>query len=112
MVLMAPLLTVFADLVGITGGLLISLTELNINADFFIYESITSLKLTDFTLGISKTFLFGLLISVTGCYYGLNTKGGTQGVGKATNHAVVTSSILIVIFDFILTKLFWILERH
>lgn len=111
MLVMAPLLTVFADLVGIAGGLLISLSELNINADFFIYESITSLKLTDFTLGISKTFLFGLLISLTGCYYGLNTKGGTQGVGKATNHAVVTSSILIVISDFILTKLFWILER-
>jgi len=111
MLIMAPLLTVFADLVGISGGMLIALSELDINPDFYIYEGITSLKLTDFTLGIGKTFLFGLLISLTGCYYGLNTKGGTQGVGKATNHAVVTSSILIVISDFVLTKLFWIFER-
>lgn len=111
MLVMAPLLTVFADLVGITGGMLIALSELDITPDFYIYEGITSLKLTDFTLGIGKTFLFGLLISLTGCYYGLTTKGGTQGVGKATNHAVVTSSILIVIFDFVLTKLFWIFEK-
>jgi phospholipid/cholesterol/gamma-HCH transport system permease protein len=111
MLLMAPLLTVFANLVGIAGGMLISVTELNITPDFFIYEGLTSLKLTDFTLGITKTFLFGLLISLTGCYYGLTTSGGTQGVGKATNHAVVTSSILIVISDFLLTKLFWIFER-
>lgn len=111
MLVMAPLLTVFADLVGIVGGLIISLTELNINADFYFYEGLASLKLTDFTLGVSKTFLFGLLISLTGCYYGLNTTGGTQGVGRSTNHAVVTSSVLIVIFDFILTKLFWIFEK-
>jgi phospholipid/cholesterol/gamma-HCH transport system permease protein len=111
MLIMAPILTVFADLVGILGGLIIALTELNISASFYIYEGLTSLKLADFTLGISKTFLFGLLISLTGCYYGLNTTGGTQGVGRATNHAVVTSSVLIVIFDFILTKLFWIFEK-
>lgn len=111
MLIMAPLLTIFADLVGIGGGMLISMSELHINPDFFIYEGITSLKLTDFTLGVTKTVLFGLLISLTGCYYGLRTKGGTQGVGQATNHAVVTSSILIVISDFVLTKLFWILER-
>jgi len=111
MLLMAPLLTVFSDLVGISGGMIISVIELNITPDFFIYEGLMSLKLTDFTLGITKTVLFGLLISVTSCYYGLTTKGGTQGVGKATNHAVVTSSILIVIFDFVLTKIFWIFER-
>jgi phospholipid/cholesterol/gamma-HCH transport system permease protein len=111
MVLMAPLLTVLADLVGIGGGLLIAVSELNISTDFYFYEGVTSLKLTDFTLGISKTILFGLLISLTGCYYGLNTKGGTQGVGKATNHAVVTSCILIVIADFVLTKIFWIFEK-
>jgi len=111
MLLMAPLLTVFSDLVGIFGGMIIAVTELNITSDFYFYEGIVSLKLTDFTLGVTKTFLFGLLISLTGCYYGLNTKGGTQGVGKATNHAVVTSSILIVITDFILTKIFWIFEK-
>lgn len=111
MVLMAPLLTVFCDLVGIFGGMLIAVLELNITSNFYFYEGIVSLKLTDFTLGVTKTILFGLLISLTGCYYGLNTKGGTQGVGKATNHAVVTSSILIVIADFVLTKLFWIFEK-
>ena len=111
MSLMAPTPKDFSDLVGIFGGMIIAVTELNITSDFYFYEGIVSLKLTDFTLGVTKTFLFGLLISLTGCYYGLNTKGGTQGVGKATNHAVVTSSILIVITDFILTKIFWIFEK-
>ena len=111
MVLMAPVLTILSDLVGIFGGMIIAISELNITPDFYLYEGISSLKLSDFTLGITKTVLFGLLISLTGCYYGLNTKGGTQGVGKATNHAVVTSSILIVISDFVLTKIFWIFEK-
>lgn len=111
MLLMAPLLTVLADLVGIFGGMLISMAELNIHPNFYFHEALVALRLSDFAVGIGKTFFFGFLIAITSCFYGLRTKGGTQGVGQATNHAVVTSSILIVIFDFILTKLFWLFER-
>ena len=111
MVLVTPLLVTFADLVGIVGGMLISAKDLYIHPDFYFHESLTSLRVSDFTLGIAKTVFFGFSIALTSCYYGLKTKGGTQGVGQATNLAVVTSCILIVIMDFILTKVFWILER-
>jgi len=111
MVLMTPLITVMADLIGIGGGLLLSFVELNIHPDFYIHEAILSLRLSDFTVGVAKTFFFGLIIGLTGCYYGLQTEGGTQGVGQATRRSVVTCSILITIFDFILTKIFWIFER-
>lgn len=106
-----PLLTVLADLVGITSGMLISSVELNIHPEFYFHEALVSLKLSDFMVGFGKSIIFSLIIAFTGCYYGLNTTGGTQGVGKSTTQAVVTSSILITISDFILTKLFWFFEK-
>jgi phospholipid/cholesterol/gamma-HCH transport system permease protein len=111
MLLMAPLLTLLADITGVFGGMVLSSFELNIHPVFYYHEAFVSLRLTDFMVGINKTFVFGGIIALTGCYYGLNTTGGTQGVGQATTKAVVTSSILITIFDFVLTKLFWTLER-
>lgn len=111
MLLMTPLITVMADLVGIGGGMVLSYFELNIHYDFYFHEAIVSLRLSDFTVGIAKSVFFGLIIALTGCYYGLKTDGGTQGVGTATRRSVVTSSILITIFDFLLTKVFWIFER-
>ncbi len=111
LLIMTPLLTVFADLVGIFGGMFISNAELFIHPDFYYHEAILSLKTSDFLVGIIKTSFFGLLIAFTGCYYGLKTEGGTQGVGQATTKSVVTSSLLIVVSDFVMTKLFWIFER-
>jgi phospholipid/cholesterol/gamma-HCH transport system permease protein len=109
--IMTPLITAMADLVGIFGGMLISSLELYIHPDFFFHEALVALRTSDFTVGIVKTLFFALIIGFTGCYYGLKTEGGTQGVGQTTTHAVVTSSILITIFDFVLTKAFWLLER-
>jgi phospholipid/cholesterol/gamma-HCH transport system permease protein len=111
LLIMTPLLTVFADLVGVFGGMFISNAELFIHPDFYYHEAILSLKTSDFLVGILKTSFFGLLIALTGCYYGMRTEGGTQGVGQATTRSVVTSSLLIVVTDFVLTKLFWIFER-
>lgn len=111
LLIMTPLLTVFADLVGIFGGMFISNAELFIHPDFYYHEAILSLKTSDFLVGILKTSFFGLVIALTGCYYGMRTQGGTQGVGQATTKSVVTSSLLIVVTDFIMTKLFWIFER-
>ncbi|MFM8312968.1 MAG: MlaE family ABC transporter permease [Deltaproteobacteria bacterium] len=111
LLIMTPLLTVFADLVGIFGGMFISSAELYIHPDFYYHEAILSLKTSDFLVGIIKTSFFGLLIALTGCYYGMKTQGGTQGVGQATTRSVVTSSLLIVVSDFVMTKLFWIFER-
>lgn len=111
MVLMTPLLTAMADLIGVVGGMVISSMELNIHPDYYFHQALISLRSSDFLVGIVKTVFFGFFISLTGCYYGLQTTGGTQGVGHSTTKAVVTSSVLIVIFDFVLTKLFWIWEK-
>lgn len=111
LLIMTPLLTVLADMVGIFGGMFISNVELHIHPDFYFHEAIVSLRTSDFLVGIAKTFFFGFLIGITSCFYGMKTTGGTQGVGQATTHSVVTSCILIVIFDFILTKIFWVFER-
>lgn len=111
MLIMTPLLSIMADMIAIAGGMVISFHELNIHYDYYFHEGIISLRLSDFTVGIAKSLFFGLIIGLTGCYYGLKTEGGTQGVGQATRHSVVVSSLLIAIFDFILTKLFWLFER-
>jgi phospholipid/cholesterol/gamma-HCH transport system permease protein len=112
MLLLAPMLTVFADLVAlIVGGLGIAYLELNISPSYYFYQSLVALRSVDFMVGITKTFAFGLIIGFTGCWYGLNTEGGTQGVGQATTKAVVTSSILITISDFVMTKAWLVYER-
>lgn len=111
LLILAPALTVLADLVGIFGGMYLSYFELNIHPSFYYQSALVSLRTSDFLVGVGKTIFFGFIIAVTGCYYGLNTTGGTQGVGQSTTRAVVTASILITIFDFVLTKLFWLFER-
>lgn len=111
LLLMCPLLTVLADLIGVVGGMVLSYYELHINMAFYYHQGIVSLQPSDFLVGLGKTIVFGLIIGATACYYGLQTKGGTQGVGQATTRSVVTSSILITIFDFVLTKLFWVFEK-
>ncbi|MBY0370299.1 ABC transporter permease, partial [bacterium] len=111
MLLLAPMLTLFADIVGIFGGIGIAYVELNIEPSFYFHEALVALRPIDFIMGISKTFVFGLTIGLTGCYYGLSTEGGTQGVGQATTKAVVTSCILISLQDFVLTKIWWLYER-
>lgn len=111
MLLLAPLLTILADLVGVFGGMYLSYFELHLNPSFYFQNAVVALRTSDFLVGVGKTVFFGLIIGLTGCYYGLSTQGGTQGVGQSTTRAVVTSSILITIMDFVLTKFFWIFER-
>ena len=106
-----PLLTVIANFIGIAGALWICTAELGLDPMFFYQKVVTTVVATDFLVGVAKTYFFAAFISIVGCYYGLNVTGGTQGVGQATTKSVVTSSILILISDFFLTKLFWLLER-
>ncbi|MBU6390761.1 MAG: ABC transporter permease [Planctomycetota bacterium] len=103
-----PLLTVTADIIGIFGGMIIALFELEIDHVFYINSVLTTIKISDLLSGIGKTVFFGFLIAVLGCYFGLRTTGGTTGVGRSTTITVVTISILILISDFFLTKLFLI----
>ena len=104
-----PLLTVTADIIGIFGGMIIAIFELEIDSTFYIDSVLTTVTISDLLSGIGKTVFFGALIAVIGCYFGLRTSGGTTGVGRSTTVTVVTVSIMILISDFFLTKLFLII---
>jgi phospholipid/cholesterol/gamma-HCH transport system permease protein len=104
-VLMLPLLTAMADFMGLIGGYLVSSFTLRLNAVTFWTRAINILEFSDLMQGIAKPLVFGFIIATVGCYQGLNVKGGTQGVGRATTQAVVTASVFILIANFFLTKL-------
>jgi len=104
-----PLLTVIADILGILGGLLITVTEFQVTTSYYLTSIMERISLQDVASGIGKTFFFGLIIALVGCYQGMTTHGGTVGVGRATTSTVVICSILILICDFLLTKLFLML---
>jgi phospholipid/cholesterol/gamma-HCH transport system permease protein len=95
-----------ADYIGLFGAMMIAKTELSINFQFFMAKVLETLTLADLFTGMVKTVVFAFFIAITACYRGLNTEGGTQGVGTTTTWVVVTSSIFIMISDFFLTKFF------
>jgi phospholipid/cholesterol/gamma-HCH transport system permease protein len=107
-IIAVPLLCVIGNLLGVLGAMVVSVSELGLDPMFFYQKVLTTLVVTDFLAGIFKSFVFSFFISVSACYFGLNVKGGTQGVGSATRGAVVTGSILILVGDFFLTKLIFI----
>jgi phospholipid/cholesterol/gamma-HCH transport system permease protein len=104
-VLMLPLLTAMADFMGLIGGYLVSSFTLRLNAVTFWTRAIDILEFSDLMQGLTKPIVFGFILATVGCYQGLNVKGGTQGVGRATTQAVVTASVFILIANFFLTKL-------
>ena len=104
---MLPVLTVYADLIGIFGGFLICVYKLNINAQMYINMTLDALVVKDIMTGLIKTVFFGMIIALVGCYEGLRTKGGAEGVGRATTLSVVTSFILIIATDCFFTALFY-----
>ena len=101
-----PLLTVIAIFVGILGGMIVTIFETGIGAIFYYEQVKRTVEVYDFFSGVAKTAFFGLFIGAIACYKGLNTTGGTKGVGEATTQTVVHCAIVIFISDFFLTKLF------
>lgn len=99
-----PLLTVLANVLGILGGMAIADWQYGITPHFFMRTVTYNVVLQDFLSGLAKTFAFGWIIAMVGCYMGLTATGGTTGVGIATTRSVVTASITILIADFFLTK--------
>lgn len=99
-VIVLPLLTAIADLMGLIGASIVSYFQLGIGPVEFWNESMHSLGLVDLIQGMIKPLVFAVIISTIGCFYGLRTRGGTQGVGRATTSAVVAGSISIIIVDF------------
>jgi len=102
--LMVPILTVISDAVGIFGGMVISVTQLNVAASVYWSNVIDGLYLQDLWMGLLKPLLLGFTLVTIGCHVGLNTRGGTQGVGRATTNAVVSASVALLVLDFLLTK--------
>ena len=107
--IVVPLLTLFADVIGILGGLLVSMIELDINYTYYMNSVLRTVKMEDFWSGLGKSFFFADLIGIVSCYQGFRTTGGTKGVGRSTTMSVVLVSAAIIIADFILTKIFMVL---
>ena len=100
-----PLLTILSDFVGLVGGFLVSFFIVHLNPSQYWSQAYHSLDMDDVFQGLAKPFIFAFIVALVGCYYGLTTRGGTQGVGRATTQAVVTASVLILTCDFFLTKM-------
>jgi phospholipid/cholesterol/gamma-HCH transport system permease protein len=103
---MLPLLVVIADFVGLFGGWVISSLFLDLTSRQYWSSAWQTLEWNDVLQGLLKPLVFALVISMIGCFYGLRTTGGTQGVGRSTTQAVVTSTVLIFILDLLITKVF------
>jgi phospholipid/cholesterol/gamma-HCH transport system permease protein len=102
-----PLLVIVADIIGVFGGYLVSVFKLGFNPATYLQSTWAALEAGDVISGLVKAAVFGFIITLMGCYQGYNSRGGAQGVGAATTNAVVSASILILCFDYILTELFF-----
>jgi phospholipid/cholesterol/gamma-HCH transport system permease protein len=104
-VIVLPLLVIVADTIGVLGGYVISVYRLDFNSASYLKQTFDFMHVEDVTSGLIKAAVFGFIIALMGCYHGFNSKGGAEGVGKATTQAVVSSSILILIANYFLTSL-------
>ncbi len=106
-VVMMPCLVVVADIIGVLGGYLISVYTLGFSKEIYLQNTFQYLERVDVTSGLIKSAVFGFIIAIIGCYSGYNSAKGAQGVGNATTNAVVVASILILLSNYLLTKVFF-----
>ncbi len=106
-VTMLPLLVLVADVIGVFGGYLVAVYKLGFNPANYLQRTYEFLVAEDVISGLVKASVFGFIITLMGCYHGYHSRGGAQGVGSATTNAVVSASILILSFDYILTEMFF-----
>ena len=104
---MLPLLVLVADIIGVFGGYIVSIYTLGFNPGIYIRNTLNFIETLDVVSGLVKAGVFGFLITLMGCYHGYQSRGGAQGVGVATTNAVVSASILILTFNYIITELFF-----
>jgi phospholipid/cholesterol/gamma-HCH transport system permease protein len=105
--MMLPLLTLYADIIGIFGGYLICVYKLGISSSIYLHITFDALLSKDLITGLVKTVFFGMIIALVSCYEGFNVEGGAEGVGQATTRSVVTTFILIIAADCFFTALFY-----
>lgn len=106
-VTMLPVLVLVGDIIGVFGGYIIGVYKLDFNAATYLKNTFDFLEFQDVFSGLVKASVFGFIITLMGCYQGYNSKGGAQGVGAATTNAVVSASILILIFNYLITEMFF-----
>lgn len=106
-VVMFPVLVLVADIIGVFGGYVVAVYKLGFNASIYIQNTYNFLQAEDVISGLVKAAVFGIIVTLMGCYHGYHSKGGAQGVGTATTNAVVSACILILAFDYILTEMFF-----
>lgn len=104
---MLPLLVIVANIIGVFGGYIVGVYKLDFNAATYLKQTFDFLEFMDVFSGLVKAAAFGFLISLMGCYHGYHSEGGAQGVGRATTNAVVSASILILVFNYAITELFF-----
>ncbi|MAE51691.1 MAG: ABC transporter permease [Micavibrio sp.] len=105
--LMLPLLVLIGDIIGVFGGYMVGVHSLGFGAGSYITQTWDVLESMDVISGLVKAGVFGFIVSILGCYHGYHSARGAQGVGAATTNAVVSSSILILIFNYIITQVFF-----
>ncbi|MDD8020289.1 MAG: ABC transporter permease [Acidobacteriota bacterium] len=104
-VIMVPALTIYGDFIGIFGGYAYNVLLMHVNHTMYVNTTLKYFELWDVSVGIIKAVVFGLIIAIIGCWQGLTTEGGAEGVGRATTKSVVVSSICILILNFFLSKI-------
>jgi len=98
---------VIADILGVLGGFIIATLKLGFNSGTYLQNTISFIHTDDVASGLVKAAVFGFIIALLGCYNGYTSRGGAEGVGNATTAAVVSASVLILAFDYVLTELFF-----
>lgn len=107
LLVMLPCLTILGDAFGMLGGYIVGVYSLNINSHLFIQTAFKYLTLKDIYTGLSKSIVFAAIIVLVGAYHGLKTRGGAVGVGRSTTLSVVTSFILIIFADCVITSIYY-----
>lgn len=107
--LMLPCLVLVADIIGVFGGYVVSIQKLGFSPEPYIRSTWEFLEYRDVFSGLVKAAVFGFVIALMGCYHGYHSRGGAQGVGASTTNAVVSASILILLFNYLITEMFFAL---
>ena len=102
---MLPILTLYADLIGIIGGYIVSVYKLGVPGSVYYHDIIDYMRMDDVFHGLIKSFIFAFIIVIVSCYKGFNTEGGAEGVGRATTQTVVISMVLILVSDYFITSI-------
>lgn len=110
MVIAVPILTLIADFMGIFGGWLLAVSVVDLGSLQYIRHTIDAIEMGDVMRGLTKSFIFGCLIAMTGCYLGIQAEGGSEGVGRSTTNSVVISIFLIVLANLAFTAFFYMVE--